>query len=86
MEMLMALDDSTRLELAQLIKEAVQQTIDSHPLNPDELQWVRMAIKAEAERAELRKAVIHKSLAGLVWMMLAGAGAWLVDFVSSHWK
>jgi hypothetical protein len=45
-----------------------------------------MAIQAEAERAELRKAIIHKSLAGLVWMVLAGTGAWAVDFFARHWK
>jgi hypothetical protein len=73
-------------ELAALIKEAVEQTIQSHPLTTDELHWVRMAIKAEAERAELRKAIIHKSLAGLVWAGLATGGVYFVNFITSHWK
>ena len=82
----MILDESTKLELVQLIQGAVKDAVEAHPLSPDEVHWVRMAIQAEAERAELRKAIIHKSLAGLVWMALAGTGAWAVDFFARHWK
>lgn len=82
----MTLDDQTRLELVQLVKHAVSEAVEAHPLSPDEVHWVRMAIQAEAKRAELREAIIHKSLAGLAWMALAGIGTWLVDFFVSHWK
>lgn len=82
----MTLDDQTRLELINLIQGAVKDAVEAHPLSPEEIHWVRMAIQAEAERAELRKAIIHKSLAGLVWMALAGTGAWAVDFFAKHWK
>jgi hypothetical protein len=82
----MILDDQTRLELVQLVKSAVSEAVEAHPLSPDEVHWVRMAIKAEAERAELRKAIIHKTLAGLAWMALAGFGTWAVDFFVKHWK
>jgi hypothetical protein len=82
----MILDESSKIELIQLIQAAVKDAVEAHPLSPDEIHWVRMAIQAEAERAELRKAIIHKSLAGLVWMVLAGAGAWAVDFFARHWK
>jgi len=80
------LDDKTKQELLDLLKMAVAEAVESHPLSNDEVQWVRMAIKAEAERAELRKAIIHKSLAGLVWIAIVAAGGWLADFVMSHWK
>ena len=82
----MVLDDTTKAELVALLKAAVTEAVEQHPLSPDEVQWVRMAIKAEAERAELRKAIIHKSLAGLAWMALAGIGTWAVSFVADHWK
>ena len=82
----MILDDQTKQELANLVKQAVNEAVESRPLSPDEVQWVRMAIQADAERAELRKAIIQKSLAGLAWMALAGAGTWLVGFVTDHWK
>lgn len=82
----MTLDESTRLELVQLVKSAVSEAVEAHPLSPDEVHWVRMAIQAEAERAELRKAIINKTLAGLVWIGIVAAGGWLLDYVSSHWK
>jgi len=82
----MILDDQTRLELIQLVKTAVNEAVESHPLSPDEIHWVRMAIQAEAERAELRKAIINKSLAGLMWICIVAAGGWFTDFFMSHWK
>jgi hypothetical protein len=82
----MILDESSKFELIQLIQSAVKDAVEAHPLSAEEIHWVRMAIQAEAERAELRKAIIHKSLAGLVWMALAGSGAWAVDFFARHWK
>ena len=82
----MILDDQTRLELISLVKHAVSEAVEAHPLSPEEVHWVRMAIKAEAERADLRKAIIEKSLAGLAWMALAGIGTWSIDFFVRHWK
>lgn len=82
----MTLDDSTKLELIQLVRDAVSQAVEAHPLSPDEVHWVRMAIQAEAERAELRKAIIQKSLAGLAWMALSGISVWAIGFFTDHWK
>ena len=82
----MTLDESTRLELISLVKTAVNEAVEQHPLSPEEVHWVRMAIQAEAERAELRKAIIQKSLAGLVWLGIVAAGGYLVDFFTAHWK
>jgi len=82
----MTLDEQTRLELAQLVKQAVNEAVESRPLSAEEVQWVRMAIQADAQRAELRSAIINKTLAGLVWIGIVAAGGWLVDYVTSHWK
>ena len=82
----MRIDTMTKEDLVILLKEAISEYAEAHPLSPDELQWVRMAIKAEADRAALRKAIIEKSLAGLVWVALLTGGGWLVDYVASHWK
>jgi desulfoferrodoxin (superoxide reductase-like protein) len=73
--------DTTREEII----EAVRVGIAAHPLSPDEVMWVRLAIQASVERAELRKAVIEKTLAGLVWAALCGLGLFLVGYVSAHW-
>ena len=82
----MVLDDQTKQELIALLKTAVAEAVESHPLSPDEVHWVRMAIQAEAERAELRKAIINKTLAGLMWVGIVAAGGWFADYFMSHWK
>ena len=71
---------------AQLVAEitlALQQT-PRQELTPDELQWVRLAIEAEARKIKFRDAVIEKSLAGLVWAAICGAGYILLDFAKNH--
>jgi hypothetical protein len=73
--------DTTREEII----EAVRAGMEAHPLSSDEVMWVRLAIQASVERAELRKAVIEKTLAGLVWAALCGLGLFLVGYVSAHW-
>ena len=82
----MTLDENTKLELVQLVKQAVNEAVEQHPLSPDEVHWVRMAIEAQAERAKLRKAIIEKSLAGLVWICIVAVGGWIADFFLRHWK
>ena len=82
----MTLDEQTRLELVNLVKQAVNEAVEQHPLSPEEVHWVRMAIEAQAERAELRKAIINKSLAGLFWIAIVAVGSWFTDFFLSHWK
>jgi len=75
-----------RQELVSLVTHAVESVVVNNRLSPDEIHWVRMAIQAEAERASLRKAIIEKSLAGLMWIAIVAAGGWLVDFVTRHWR
>lgn len=82
----MVLDDQTRLELVQLVKHAVSEAVEAHPLSPDEVHWVRMAIEAEANKAAFRKAVIEKTFVGLISAGALAGGAWLVDFFVRHWK
>lgn len=67
------------------IIEAVKAGLQAHPLSPDEVMWVRLAIQASVERAELRKAVIEKTLAGLVWTGLCAAGVFAISYFNAHW-
>jgi hypothetical protein len=67
------------------IIEAVKAGLQAHPLSPDEVMWVRLAIQASVERAELRRAVIEKTLAGLVWAGLCGAGLFAISYFNAHW-
>ena len=78
--------DMTKDELTELLREIVADAIESHPLTDEEVQWVRLAIKAESERAALRKAIIEKSLASLFWLAIVAAGGWIADYIAAHWK
>lgn len=53
-------------------------------LTDGELQWVRLAIQREAQSIELRKAIIEKTLGGLVWSAIVGIGYLIVDFLKNH--
>jgi hypothetical protein len=53
-------------------------------LNPEERQWVRNAIKAQNDMERLRKAIIEKTLAGLIWAAILGVGYLFVDFFRNH--
>lgn len=82
----MSLDDATKAELVALLQQVVRETVESHPLSDDEIQWVRLAIQAEAKRAEFRKAVIEKTFVALVGSGVVAVGGWIVNYVATHWK
>ena len=82
----MVLDDQTRLQLVDIVKSAVVEAVEAHPLSSDEVHWVRMAIEAEANKAAFRKAVIEKTFVGLISAATLGLSAWLIDFFVKHWK
>jgi hypothetical protein len=73
-------------ERALLIAEiaAAIQSFKRHELSEEELQWVRLAISAEARKIRFRDAVIEKSITGLVWAGIVGVGYILLDFLKNH--
>jgi len=73
---------SERAEFIADVAAAIQATPIT--LSDDERRWVRMAIQREAEKAALRKAIIEKSLAGLVWSALVALGYIFVEFAKNH--
>ena len=81
----MSINDLTKDELLTLVRTAISEAVEVHPLSPDEVQWVRLAIKAEVDRAALRKAIIEKTLTGLVWTLLCAIGVYFIDWFSAHW-
>lgn len=72
-----------RHQLVAEITQAIQQ-VPRQELTPDELQWVRLAIEAEARKIKFRDAVIEKSLTGLVWLAICGVGYVFLDFAKNH--
>ena len=82
----MSLENMTKEELLELVKEAVSSSVVVHPLSPEEIHWVRLAIKSEVERAEFRKAVIEKTLIGLIIAALGWLGIWLIDVFHTYFQ
>ena len=79
------MNDLTREDILEAISLAVATAIEAHPLSPDEVVWVKLAIKAEADRAAFRKAVIDKTLTGLIVTALGAAGIYFLDYFQAHW-
>jgi hypothetical protein len=73
-------------ERAVLIAEiaAAIQSSKKYELTEEELQWVKLAISAQARKIRFRDAVIEKSLTGLVWAGLVGIGYIVLDFLKNH--
>lgn len=77
--------DVLRDEIVLAIREIVDvAATKEHSLTPEEAEWVRLAIKAEAERAELRKAIIEKTLTGLIWSAICVVGVYLWDHMTAY--
>lgn len=73
-----------REEFIQDIAAAIRIRSTDTSLSDEEMRWVRLAIKREAQSIELRKAIIEKSLAGLVWMCILGIGAVFLSWATAH--
>ncbi len=73
-----------REEFIQDIAAAIRIRYTDTALSDEEMRWVRLAIKKEAQSIELRKAIIEKSLAGLVWMCILGIGSVFLSWATDH--
>jgi hypothetical protein len=82
----MALNELDKEELINLLKEVISEAVEQHPLSDEEVQWVRMAIEAEAKRAAFRKAVIEKTFIGLMSSALIAICMYGFEFFKNHWK
>ena len=72
-------------ERSELIADIVSALHAATPLITDEeTRWVRQAIQLQCERAKFRKAIIEKTLAGLIWAALAGLGYMFIDWATLH--
>jgi len=73
-------------ERAQLIADltVALQAVPKKELTEEEMQWVRLAIAAEARKIKFRDAVIEKSLTGLVWACVIGIGYVFLDFLQNR--
>ncbi len=79
--------DALRDEIPDIVSQAVERAMRGYILSEEERTWVRLAIKREAQSISLRQAIIEKSLAGLVWAAIAGAGVVFYEYIKAHgWR
>jgi hypothetical protein len=74
----------TPAERQQLVTEITMSIKQSQVLTDDEQRWVKMAIQKEAQAIAFRRAVIEKSLAGLVWAAIVFVGTVFYDWAVAH--
>ena len=53
-------------------------------LTEDERRWVKLAIQSEAQRIQMRRAIIEKTLGGLLWAAIVALGYLLIDYAKNH--
>lgn len=73
-----------RTEFIADIAAAIRELAAQSTLTDDEQRWVRMAIKREAQSSEFRKAIIEKTLGGLLWAAVVAIGYFALDFLKTH--
>jgi len=75
----------TPKERQELINDIKDALVDSTPtLSDEELHWVRLAIKKEAQSVALRQAIIEKTFTGLVWGAILFLGTVLLEWARQH--
>ena len=77
-----------RLALIADLTTALKESHLTPQLSDEELQWVRLAIAAEARKIKFRDAVIEKTVGSLILMAITGlfafVGYLIVDFAHNH--
>jgi hypothetical protein len=71
-----------RQQFSRDVALAIQQHLTV--LSDDEVHWIKLAIKKEAQSISLRQAIIEKTLGGLVWAGLVGLGYIILDYMKAH--
>lgn len=86
-QMIIAVDrrcEQTHEDLPEMISSAVAKHLEERALSPEQRQFLLMLIKREERRDALRKAVIEKTVTGLMWSLVVAAGVILREWFQSH--
>lgn len=72
-------------ERSQFVSDVAAAIRMAEPtLSDEEQRWVRLAIQSEAQSIQMRKAIIEKTLSGLVWSAVVALGYLLIDYAKNH--
>lgn len=75
----------TPQEREEFIKDVAAAIRSAEPiLTDEEIQYVRLAIKKEAQSIALRRAIIEKTLGGLAWAAILGMFYIIKEWASNH--
>lgn len=75
----------TPQEREEFIKDVAAAIRSAEPiLTDEEIQYVRLAIKKEAQSIALRRAIIEKTLGGLAWATILGMFYIIKEWASNH--
>ena len=69
---------------AILISDITNAIKGASALTDEEHRWVKMAIQKEAQSIELRKAIIEKTITGLIWLCILGIGSVFLGWATQH--
>ena len=76
-----------RDDMTATVKDAVREAMPSALLSDEQHRWVELAIRKEAQSIAFRQSVIDKTLVGLIWAVILGAGIVLKENMQAHgWK
>jgi hypothetical protein len=64
-----------------LIEHSVKAAMIDRMPTPEALRWIQGAMREQAERAAIRRAIIEKTLTGLVWATVVAVLAAVWDSV-----
>ena len=77
--------------LPRLVQDTIRAAMPSSLLSDEEHQWIKLAIERESQVISFRRAVIEKTVGGLIWALIAGfctlGWVMLKEFFAGHgWK
>lgn len=80
--------DSLHERMREAIQDAVREAMPASLLSTEEHRWVQLAIQREAQAIAFRRAVIEKTLLGLIWAAVIAAGVMVREYMLAHgmWK
>ena len=73
-----------RHQLISDIAEALKPNPPSIELSEDEIRALKLLIKRQERSIELRRAIIEKSLTGLIWSAIVFVGYMIKEWLTLH--
>lgn len=82
------MDNQIKLdEIVKKLDEVIQHFAEVKDAHAAEHEWVKLAIQKEAQTIALRRAIIEKTLGGLVWAAIVGFGIIILSYFENHgWR